>query len=157
MKCRKKRPQTYSGIQRRVSELHKRRVGFEIGSHVWIGEEVMILSLAKVRIGSDVCTSQRAFLCTGSHAFQQEDFALITRPIDVNSSSWIAAQAFIGPGVEIGSGAVASAGAVVLDNLLPQTLVQGNPARCIKQISRDLGTKPSEPLSHPQTKTAIRR
>ncbi len=108
----------------------------EIGNYVWIGEEVLILSLAKVRIGSDVCISQRAFLCTGSHAFQQEDFALIARPIHVSSSSWIAAQAFIGPGVEVGSGSVVSAGAIVLDNVSPRTLVQGNPARPIKQISR---------------------
>ena len=108
----------------------------EIGNYAWIGEEVLILSLARVRIGSDVCISQRAFLCTGSHAFQQEDFALIARPIHVSSGSWIAAQAFIGPGVEVGSGAVVSAGAVVLDNVSPRTLVQGNPARAIKQISR---------------------
>jgi putative colanic acid biosynthesis acetyltransferase WcaF len=35
----------------------------EIGSYVWIGEEVFILNFEKVVIGSNVCISQRALLC----------------------------------------------------------------------------------------------
>ena len=45
-----------------------------IGNHVWIGDEVMILSLAPVVIASHVCISQRAFLCTGFHKFHTETF-----------------------------------------------------------------------------------
>lgn len=106
----------------------------KIRDHVWIGEDVLILSLAPVTIESNVCVSQRAFLCTGSHDYQREDFALITRPITIRSGSWIAAQAFIGPGVEIGSGAVVSAGSVVLKNVPANAFVRGNPAELVKWI-----------------------
>src|SRR6218665_1292640 len=68
-----------------------------IGDDVWIGEEVLILSLAPVTIESDVCISQRAFLCTGSHKFWGPNFDLVTRPITIRSKSWIAAQAFVAP------------------------------------------------------------
>lgn len=83
-----------------------------IGDHVWIAEEVLILSLANVTIGSHVCISQRAFLCTGSHDFAQPTFDLITEPITVNDHSWIAAAAFIGPGVEVPAGTLVKAGSV---------------------------------------------
>src|SRR4051812_1581507 len=46
------------------------------GDHVWIGEEVLILSLAPVTLESNVCLSQRAFLCTGSHDFRAPHFDL---------------------------------------------------------------------------------
>src|SRR6266404_1851800 len=80
-----------------------------VGNHVWIGEDVGILSLAQVTIESNVCISQRAYLCTGSHDFRKDDFKLKVAPIVVRSGSWIAAMAFIAPGVEIGAGAVVSA------------------------------------------------
>jgi putative colanic acid biosynthesis acetyltransferase WcaF len=107
-----------------------------VGDDVWIGDEVFILSLADVTIESSVCLSQRAFLCTGSHDFRSPAFGLITRPIIVRTGSWIAASAFVAPGVEIGAGAVVSAGGVVLRNVAPDTLVGGNPAQLVKKIDR---------------------
>ncbi|MCL4133029.1 UNVERIFIED_CONTAM: hypothetical protein GTU68_006758 [Idotea baltica] len=86
---------------------------FECGDHVWIGDEVLILSLAPVKIGSNVCISQRAFLCTGSHDFRKESFDLITDPIVIEDGCWICAQAFVGPGVTLAAGTMVKAGAVV--------------------------------------------
>jgi putative colanic acid biosynthesis acetyltransferase WcaF len=99
-----------------------------IGDYVWIGDDVGILSLAQVTIESNVCISQRAYLCTGSHDFRREDFALKVAPITIRDGSWIAAMSFIAPGVEIGSGAVVAAGSVVFRNIPPNASVRGNPA-----------------------------
>ena len=84
----------------------------EIGDHVWIGDEVIVLSLDRVVIGSNVCLSQRAFLCTGSHDFSNETFDLITQPIEIGDGCWIAACAFIGPGAEVPAGTMVKAGEV---------------------------------------------
>lgn len=106
----------------------------EIGDHVWIGEEVTILSLARVRIESSVCISQRAFLCTGSHDFRAQTFDLRTEPITLRAGCWVAAQAFIAPGVEIGEGSMVAAGSVVSERVPPRVIVRGNPATVVKQL-----------------------
>lgn len=106
----------------------------EVGDHVWIGEEVLILSLAAVRIGSNVCISQRAFLCTGSHDFNQPTFDLITRPIRIGDGCWVGAQAFVGPGVEFGPSSRCLAGAVVTRDVEAGATVGGVPARTVGGI-----------------------
>jgi putative colanic acid biosynthesis acetyltransferase WcaF len=101
----------------------------ELGDHVWIGDEVAILSLATVRIGSNCCISQRAFLCTGSHDHRKETFDLITRPIHLEDSCWVGASVFIGAGVTLRSGTICAAGAVVVKDAGPHQVIGGNPAK----------------------------
>ena len=107
----------------------------EIGDHVWIGEEATILSIAQVTIESNVCISQRAYLCTGSHDFRSATFDLQTKPVTVRSSCWIAAQAFVGMGVEIGEGSVVSAGSVLMESVPARSFVRGNPAAVVKTLT----------------------
>jgi putative colanic acid biosynthesis acetyltransferase WcaF len=106
-----------------------------IGSHVWIGEEVLILSLAQVTIESNCCISQRAYLCTGSHDFASPAFSLQTNPITIREGSWIAATAFVAPGVTVGPGSMVAAGSVALSDTGPGVIVRGNPAVVIKTLS----------------------
>lgn len=99
-----------------------------IGDHVWIADEVMILSLAPVTIGSHVVISNRAFLCTGSHRFRSENFDLVTRPIVIGNGCWIASQVFIAPGITLGPNTMCAAGAVVLKDAGSDAVLIGNPA-----------------------------
>ena len=99
-----------------------------VGDHVWIGDEVMILSLERVRIGSNVCISQRSFLCTGSHDFTKEGFDLLTGEIEIGDGCWVGAQAFVGPGVRFGRGSRCLAGAVVVRPVADGVTVGGVPA-----------------------------
>jgi len=113
----------------------------EVGDHVWFGEEVLVLSLAPVRIESHVCLSQRAFFCTGSHRFETPGFDLVTKPITIRERSWIAAQVFVAPGVEIGPGSMVAAGSVVTETLPPRTLARGNPAMVVKEFGNVIGDR----------------
>jgi len=101
----------------------------EMGDDVWLGEEVMILSLAPVKIESSVCISQRAFICTGSHDHGSQGFDLKTLPVTIESGCWVAAMAFIGPGVTCGRGSLIGAGAVVIESISAGQRVFGVPAK----------------------------
>ena len=107
-----------------------------MGDHVWMGDDVGILSLAQVTIESNVCVARRSFLCTGSHDVRREDFKTKVAPILIRTGSWIAIGSLILPGVTIGEGAVVSAGSVVLKDVPANCLVRGNPATVVHEISR---------------------
>jgi putative colanic acid biosynthesis acetyltransferase WcaF len=104
-----------------------------IGDHVWLGEECWLLNLERITIGSNVCISQRAFLCTGSHNYKSPTFDLIVKPITLEDGCWIGASAWVGPGVTVGSHAVLAAGSVTTKALEPWGIYQGNPAVLLKQ------------------------
>jgi putative colanic acid biosynthesis acetyltransferase WcaF len=107
----------------------------ECGDYSWIGDEVLILSLAPVKIGSHVCVSQRAFLCTGSHDFDSSRFTLVTAPITIGDGSWVCAQAFVGPGVELGAGSRCLPCSAVSNSVGPGITVGGVPARAVRMAA----------------------
>jgi putative colanic acid biosynthesis acetyltransferase WcaF len=105
----------------------------EVGDHVWLGEECWLLNLEKIVIKSNVCISQRAFLCTGSHNYKLSTFDLITEPISVGDGAWIGAGAWVGPGVKVGDGAVLTACSVATMDLEAGGIFKGNPAVLIRK------------------------
>ena len=110
---------------------------FSCGENVWIGDEVSILSLAPVRIGSNTCISQRAYLCTGSHDFSKQTFDLMTAPISIGKHCWIGAQSFVGAGVTFEDSSRCLAGAVVTKNVGSGETVGGIPARPLQRTPSD--------------------
>ena len=104
----------------------------EIGDSTWVGEDVWIDNLTSVGIGSNVCISQGAYLCTGNHDWSDPAFGLIVKGIVVQDGAWIGAKAVICPGIEIAECAVIAAGSVVTKNAEAYTIYAGNPAARIK-------------------------
>jgi len=83
-----------------------------VGDHCWIGEGAWIDNLAQVTLETDVCISQDAYLCTGSHDHRSPTFELRTDPILVKHGAWIAARAIVLGGAVVEQGEVVPAGAV---------------------------------------------
>jgi putative colanic acid biosynthesis acetyltransferase WcaF len=104
-----------------------------MGSFSCLADDVDCYCVASITIGSHVTVSQGAFLCTASHDIAARDMRLTNAPIHIQSQAWVAARAFIGPGVTIGEGAVVGACAVVMKDVPPWTVVSGNPAKFIKK------------------------
>lgn len=104
-----------------------------VGDHCWIGEDVWIDNLAPVAIGSHVCVSQGAYLCTGNHDWSVSNLKLFKRPIRLERGCWVGAKTLVGPGVTVHEGAVLTAGSVATKDLQPFGIYSGNPAVLIKQ------------------------
>lgn len=104
-----------------------------IGDYTWIGENAWLDNVASVAIASHVCISQGVYLCTGNHDWSHPQFKLIPAAISIETSSWIAAQAVVGPGVTVGQGAILCLGSVAVRSLEPMTIYAGNPAQPLKQ------------------------
>ena len=105
----------------------------EMDDNAWIGPQVDCYNAALIKMEKNSTISQRAFICTASHNISSKKHELITSPIIIEQQAWIAAEAFIGPGVTIGEGAVVGARACVVKNVEPWTVVGGNPAKFIKK------------------------
>ncbi|WP_421693789.1 DapH/DapD/GlmU-related protein [Aestuariivirga sp.] len=82
---------------------------FSIGDNSWIGEDCWIDNHLYVKIGSDCCISQGAYLCTGNHDFNEHDFRFRGRSIVIEEGCWIGARCTVLPGTRIGRMAVVTA------------------------------------------------
>lgn len=103
-----------------------------LGANATLGPGVNCYSMAMISIGARTIISQRAHLCAGSHDVADPDFQLIARPITIGADVWIAAEAFVGPGVQVGDGAVLGARGSAFTALQPWTIYRGNPAAIIR-------------------------
>lgn len=99
-----------------------------IAANACIGPGVTVYCMAPITIGAYAVVSQGANLCAGTHDIEDPHFQLQVRPISVGERAWIAAEAFVGPGVTVGAGAVLGARGVAMHDLAPWTVFRGNPA-----------------------------
>ena len=103
-----------------------------VGNNATIGPRVNCYSMAPITIGPNAVISQGAHLCAGTHDIDDPHFQLLAKPVVIGAHAWVAAEAFVGPGVEIGEGAVLGARAVTVKSLAPWTVHAGNPARYLR-------------------------
>ncbi len=98
-----------------------------------LGDGVDCYSVGHIRLGAGAVVSQRAYLCAATRDIDDPDKHLMTAPIVLADKAWVAAEAYIAPGVTLGEGGVAAARAVVTRDVAAWTVVAGNPARVIRQ------------------------
>jgi putative colanic acid biosynthesis acetyltransferase WcaF len=99
-----------------------------------IGWGVKVYNIGQINIGSDTVISQYSHLCGGSHDYESKNFTLLRTGLTIGNHVWIAADAFIGPGVIVKDGALVAARAVVLRDVPEKKLVAGNPAIIVKDL-----------------------
>lgn len=102
-----------------------------------LASEVECYCVDTIEVGINSTVSIRTFLCTASHDVRDPAQRLVTKPLSLADDVLVFAEAFIGPGVAIGEGAVVAARAVVMRDVTPWTIVGGHPAKVIGERSFD--------------------
>ena len=98
-----------------------------------IGADTEVQNFVPVTIGRHVVISQRNYICTSTHDHTHPRFVLISRPITIGSQAWVASECVLGPGAEIGEGAVISVRSVVSKPMPAWMICAGNPCRPVME------------------------
>ena len=109
------------------------------GKNCTVGDSCFLDGRSGLRFGDSVNLGSHVSVYTREHAVDSSDFA--ETGVSVGDHAWIASHAVVLPGIKIGEGAVVAAGAVVVKDVAPFTMVGGNPARLIRERSHDLTYK----------------
>jgi putative colanic acid biosynthesis acetyltransferase WcaF len=117
-------------IRRKTRILHPWLLRMDEWSNLSAG--VIVYNLGPVHLGRHSVCSQDVYICAGTHDYTRSDMPLQKPAIRIGNGVWIAAQAFIGPGVTIGDNGVVAARAVVTKDVPSGMVVGGNPAKVIK-------------------------
>ena len=108
----------------------------EIGDQAAVGDHAILYALGPIRIGARATISQYAHLCAGTHDWRDPSMPLVKSPLEIGEDAWVCADAFVGPGVKVGEGAILGARGVAVKDLAPRTINGGNPAVLIREIQQ---------------------
>jgi putative colanic acid biosynthesis acetyltransferase WcaF len=102
-----------------------------IGDHSWIGDDVVLYSLADIVIGANAVVSQKSYICTGSHDPSLISFDIFAKPITIGPEAWVATDVFLAPGVTVGHGAIIGARSSVFADVPAGMIALGTPAKVV--------------------------
>lgn len=141
-------PRPFHGWRRQMLRMFGAKVGSGVhvypGVKIWapwnlelrdecgIAKGATLYSQDKITVGKRAVVSQGAHLVTGTHDYTLAGFPLITMPIHIGDHAWIAAEAFVHPGVTIGEGCIIGARSVVTKNMPDWSICAGHPCKLIK-------------------------
>lgn len=108
-----------------------------IDGQVHIGRFCQIDARGGIHIGRNVVIASHTLLITADHDPDDPTFAGRLGSITIGDRAWLGSRSTVLRGVTIGEGAVVSAGAVVIDDVAPWTIVGGVPARPLRSRSRE--------------------
>lgn len=109
-----------------------------VGKNVFINSGCRFQDQGGITIGDGALIGHNAVLATLNHDIDpQKRSTMHPAPITIGKDVWIGANVTVVPGVDIGDGAVIAAGAVVTQNVPPNVIAGGVPAKVLKKIEVD--------------------
>lgn len=115
--------------------------GVSIGNNSVVNFNCYLDNRRGIVIGHNVGIANNTKIYTLGHDLNDPEFKTKGAPVRIEDNVFVFSNCLIMPGVTIGEGAVCLAGSVVTKNVDPYTVVGGNPAKFIKNRSRDIQYK----------------
>ena len=110
----------------------------EVGENFFANYNLIILDVAKVKIGDNAQIAPNVSIYTAGHPIHPDsrnsgyEYGI---DVTIGDNVWIGGNAVIMPGVTIGNNVVIGAGSVVTKNLPDNVIAIGNPCRIIREIT----------------------
>ncbi len=107
-----------------------------IGSHCRFAQGVFITGGGGVTIGDYVGLGPDVKIWSVNHRFEDPDTPWLKQgwdkePVVIEDDVWLGANCFVMPGVNIGRGAILSAGTILMKSVPAFAIVAGNPGRVV--------------------------
>jgi acetyltransferase-like isoleucine patch superfamily enzyme len=119
-------------------ELGAERGGtLSIADRTFINQGASLVASHLIEVGPDVRIGDFAAVYDSDHHPIDQLTPITVAPVRIEHNAWLGRGAIVLPGSVIGAHAVVAAGAVVRGNVPPRTLVAGNPARAVRELSAD--------------------
>jgi maltose O-acetyltransferase len=104
-----------------------------IGNGTFIGQGVTLNAIDKISFGENCGIAAGSYFMTWNHVIDDRTVELRatgkeSAPVHVGDGAWVGYNAVVLPGVDIGTGAVVAAGAVVTEDVPDWTVAGGVPA-----------------------------
>ena len=106
-----------------------------IGDYSLICPGVRISSACRITVGHSVMLASRVYLTDSDwHDVYDRTAAGQGAAIAIGDNVWIGDSAIVCKGVAIGDNSIVGAGAVVVNDIPPNAIAAGNPARVVKEL-----------------------
>jgi len=117
----------------------QRKRGVKIGRNVHWGTQVVVdypyPNFVVIEDGASISGNDSLLAHCKPLPYHEACSESYVAPVIVHKNAWIAVNVTILPGVEIGEGAIVSAGSVVSKSIPPFTVANGNPAKVVADIA----------------------
>ncbi|MBX3405381.1 MAG: hypothetical protein KF869_01350 [Phycisphaeraceae bacterium] len=124
-----------------ILPIHRMR-GVKMGADVFIDPTAIIETAfpENITIGNDVRITAGCVIMShikAPHYLRETGLVpVVLKPVVLEDHCFIGVNSVIMPGVTVGKASVVTSGSVVVNNVPPYTMVQGNPAKVIKQFPK---------------------
>lgn len=96
----------------------------KLGAYSWLGDNVTLYNQTKLSVGANSVISQNCYICTGTHDWRKPTFDLVLKPVNIGASVWIAADTFIGPGVDVGDNVLIGCRKTIMTSVATGTILK---------------------------------